>query len=308
MAKCGTCSRGVAPVLLGDAEVLEHHLGAQPARRQRHGGGAVRAEFVGEGEGHAAARTTWRGRRRRRPGSWSRCSRRCRRSSRRPARRGCASSSGQRVVAGDRVGLDGEPQQPQAVVEVVLPDRAVPLEELLAAPDVVDQDVERGPARRDAVDQRPDLLGLEVVGRYGDAVAAGRGDQVGGVLDGLRPVVLGAPLRGCCGRSRRRWRRRRPSSTAMPRPAPRVAPATRATLPVSCPARAPSSRCPSRGLSVVLGMAVSPPYVRASATDPVGDRRHVQGVADTGRPLSGIPLTTCRSAGSCSASGSRPTS
>ncbi|MDQ0835333.1 hypothetical protein QF032_007177 [Streptomyces achromogenes] len=100
------------------------------------------------------------------------------------------------MVAGDGVGLDGEPQHPQSVVQVVLPDGGVPLEELLAAPDVVDQDVEAALLVRDALDKGPHLRRVEVVGGYGDAPAAGLGDQVGGVLYGLGAVVLGAPLAG----------------------------------------------------------------------------------------------------------------
>jgi hypothetical protein len=74
----------------------------------------------------------------------------------------------------------------------VLPHRAVPLEEVFAAPDVVDEDVEMLLLVGDPVDERADLRRVQMVGGYGDAVAAGRGDQVGGVLDGLGAVVLGA--------------------------------------------------------------------------------------------------------------------
>ena len=52
----------------------------------------------------------------------------------------------EQVVRRDQVGVDGEPQDAEPVVEVVLPDRCVPLRrralEHLAAPDVVHQDVE----------------------------------------------------------------------------------------------------------------------------------------------------------------------
>jgi hypothetical protein len=98
------------------------------------------------------------------------------------------------VVAGDRVGLDREAQQPEPVVEVVLPDGALPLEELLAAPDVVHEHVETALGVRDPVDQGADLRRVEVVGGYGDARTAGLAHQVGGVLDGLGAVVLRAPV------------------------------------------------------------------------------------------------------------------
>ena len=98
----------------------------------------------------------------------------------------------ERVVAGDQVRLDREVEQPQAVGEVVLPHRRVPLEQLLAAPDVVDEHVEAALLGVDALDERLDLVGLEVVGRDGDAVAAGGRDELGGLLDRLRAVVLRA--------------------------------------------------------------------------------------------------------------------
>jgi hypothetical protein len=46
------------------------------------------------------------------------------------------------VVAGDQVRVDREAKEPQPAVEVVLPHGLVPLEEVLGAPDVVDQHVE----------------------------------------------------------------------------------------------------------------------------------------------------------------------
>jgi hypothetical protein len=45
----------------------------------------------------------------------------------------------------------------------VLPDRLVPLEETLAAPDVVDQDVEPSALHADPRDQRLDLARHEMV-------------------------------------------------------------------------------------------------------------------------------------------------
>ena len=61
-----------------------------------------------------------------------------------------------------------------------------------AAPDVVDQHVEPALLGVDPGDQVADLLGHQVVDPDRDAGAAGRGDQLGGLLDGLRPVHLGA--------------------------------------------------------------------------------------------------------------------
>ena len=72
---------------------------------------------------------------------------------------GAADQQRQRVVARDQVRVDREPQQPQAGVEVVLPHRRVPLEEVLGAPDVVDEHVEAAVLGVDALDERRDLRG-----------------------------------------------------------------------------------------------------------------------------------------------------
>ena len=97
----------------------------------------------------------------------------------------------QREMRGDEVRVDGEPQQAQAVAEMVLPDRLVPLEQIFAAPDVVDEDVEPAMVAADPFDQRLHLLGLQMVGRDRDAMAAQRRHQLGGLLDRLRALVLG---------------------------------------------------------------------------------------------------------------------
>ena len=98
----------------------------------------------------------------------------------------------QGVVRGDQVGVDGEPEEAEAVREVVLPDRLVPLEEPLAAPDVVDEDVEPARLRPDPRDERRDRLRVEVVDGDGGGTPARGRDQLGGLLDRLGAVVFGA--------------------------------------------------------------------------------------------------------------------
>ena len=78
----------------------------------------------------------------------------------------------QRVVGGDQVGVDAEPEQPEPVREVVLPDRLVPLEEPLAAPDVVDEDVEPPALGADAGDERRDLVRHQMVDAHRHPLAA----------------------------------------------------------------------------------------------------------------------------------------
>jgi hypothetical protein len=109
---------------------------------------------------------------------------------------GPADQQRQREMARDQVRVDRQAQQPQPPVEVVLPDRRVPLEQALAAPDVVDQHVEAAALGVDALHERPDLRRLEVVGGDRDPLAAGRADELGGLVDRLRPVVLRAPPAG----------------------------------------------------------------------------------------------------------------
>ena len=57
-------------------------------------------------------------------------------------------------MARDEVRVDREAQEAQARLEVVLPDRRVPVDEQLAAPDVVHEDVETTLLGVDARDER----------------------------------------------------------------------------------------------------------------------------------------------------------
>jgi hypothetical protein len=66
-------------------------------------------------------------------------------------------------MRGDQMGVDAEAKQAQAVGKIVLPDRLVPFEQLLAAPDVVDQDVEPPCVAADPLDQGADLVRNEMV-------------------------------------------------------------------------------------------------------------------------------------------------
>ena len=83
----------------------------------------------------------------------------------------------------------------------------------------------------DALDERAHLSGHEVIDPHRDAATAGLVDQRGRLLDRLGPVHLRAPAL-----AERPVQYTvapaAPSCTAMPRPAPRVAPATSATLPL----------------------------------------------------------------------------
>jgi hypothetical protein len=60
----------------------------------------------------------------------------------------------------------------------------------VAAEDVVDQDVQAALFGLDSGDQTGHGLGVLVVDDQGRALAAGRGHQVAGILDRLRPPDL----------------------------------------------------------------------------------------------------------------------
>ena len=116
----------------------------------------------------------------------------------------------QRMMRGDQMRVDRQPQHAQAVLQIMLPDRLVPFEQLLAAPDVVDEDVEPALLGADALDQRC-------------ARRRQRDDRPGPRCPCRRPPSPARPFprssraaciriagRASCGRSRRRSRPRRP--------------------------------------------------------------------------------------------------
>src|SRR6185437_15088140 len=176
----GVFRDGVAPGLGSDAEVVEDGFGAQESRGEGDDRDAVGFEFLGLGEGEADHRCLGQIVEQRATvagfgavGDFHD----------EPA--GSAGHQGSGVPAGDDVGLYRAAQQPQAVVQVVFPERGVPLGERVTAPDVVDQQVEPAAFAGDPFDEGADLAGVGVVGLHGDAGAAGAVDQLGGLVDGL---------------------------------------------------------------------------------------------------------------------------
>jgi hypothetical protein len=97
----------------------------------------------------------------------------------------------QRVMRGGEMRLDRVAQQAQPVLEIVLPHRLVPFEQVLAAPDVVDEDIEPPAFGLDARDECRDLGGNEVIRAHRDAFAARGRDELRRLLNRLRPVDLG---------------------------------------------------------------------------------------------------------------------
>ena len=79
------------------------------------------------------------------------------------------------------------------LAQVVLPERRVPLGEGVAAPDVVDEDVQAtAEAVVDAADQGSHLIGVGVVDACRDACPAGFVDEASRLLDCLAPRHGGA--------------------------------------------------------------------------------------------------------------------
>src|SRR5262245_36681902 len=95
------------------------------------------------------------------------------------------------MMRSDKMRVDAEPEQPQAVFEIMLPYRLVPFEELFTAPYVVYEYIESALVGTDAPDKLGDLGCDEMIDLDGDAFAAERGHDLGGFLDGLGPLIFG---------------------------------------------------------------------------------------------------------------------
>jgi len=105
-------------------------------------------------------------------------------------------SSGRAKWLGNEVGVDRQMQQAQALAQVVLPELRVPLEQKLAAPDVVDQDVQPPGVALDPRHQPGHLGWFQMVNGDRGRCAPGLRHQVGGLLDGLGPPVLRLVMAG----------------------------------------------------------------------------------------------------------------
>ena len=184
----------VEPVLLGDAEVVEHHLRAKPAGRDGDGGGAVLRQLMSLREGQAVDRDLGQIVEDGDPVARGIVVGRAVRHLDQQAAR-LPDEQRQEVVGRDQVRLDGEAEDAKAPVEIVLPDRRVPLRgstlEQLAAPDVVHEHVDPAVLLPDPVGEGAHLSGIEMVHGHRDADAPEPRDEVGRLLDGLRAVVLG---------------------------------------------------------------------------------------------------------------------
>src|SRR5829696_6022134 len=92
--------------------------------------------------------------------------------------------------------LDAEPQNPQALFQIELPDRRIPFGgpalQPFGAPDVVDEHVDAAVFVTDTFGQCGDLRRFEMVDGDSDALAAESGHKFGCLLDRLAPVIVGS--------------------------------------------------------------------------------------------------------------------
>ena len=84
--------------------------------------------------------------------------------------------------------MDGAFHHREALLGVDLPERLAPFGQRVAAPDVVDQDVENAVVGAHAIEQLDHRLLLGVVDALRDPGPARGGHQLGGFLDGLRSL------------------------------------------------------------------------------------------------------------------------
>jgi len=94
------------------------------------------------------------------------------------------------------------------LADILRPELGAPVHHRVAAPDVVDQDVEPPTLGFDARDQRGDLVLAGMIHAHCHALAAPRLDHRGGLLDRLRPghgrgLIPGRPPRAIDHRARR---------------------------------------------------------------------------------------------------------
>ena len=82
---------------------------------------------------------------------------------------------------------------PQAVIEVDRPECLAEFRERVAAPHVIDQNVQSLVPPFDSGDQFFHIRRLGVINSYGNATPAGGRDQFSGFFDGFRSAGCGGP-------------------------------------------------------------------------------------------------------------------
>ena len=94
----------------------------------------------------------------------------------------------------DQMRLDAEPQQAQAVLEIMLPDGLVPFLELFSAPDIIDDHIKTALLGSDASDQLLHFLRDQMIDLHRYAGAAGCGHKLRRFFYGFRTGIFGWSL------------------------------------------------------------------------------------------------------------------
>src|SRR5216683_2376808 len=169
----------VLPIRLADSKMLQYPFRTQKARSQRHRNNISFAQLAGHGEGQpydgnlyqvvknvtAVVKSI--------PiGNFENNS--------------SPSTEHQRngVVGSDDVGMDCLLQHAQAVIEVDCPECLAEFRQRVAAPHVIDQNVQSLVPPFDSGDQLFHLRRLGVINSSGNAAPAGGGDEFSGFFDG----------------------------------------------------------------------------------------------------------------------------
>ena len=177
--------------------MVEDGFGAQEAGRERDGGDIAFAEFAGHGEGQAD------------DGDFHQVvekiaavvegvaigdfeNNRAGFAAAGAFRFGAAEHQRNGEVGRDDVRVDGLFEHAEAVIEVGVPEGLAEFGEGVAAPDVVDEDVETVMAALDEGDELFHLPGIGVINANRNAAAASGGDEFRGFFDGFGPAGSGA--------------------------------------------------------------------------------------------------------------------
>ncbi len=181
MGEVGVLFDGVAPILLGDSEVIEHGLRAQKAWRDGYGGYGMVGEFhrhcVRESnDGHLAEIVEEL--------STIAVEGSVRELDNEPT--AAVEHEWDAVTACDDVRMDRVLHHCEALLDIDIPEGLAPFGEGVAAPDIVNEDVELAVVGAHPFKQLGDRGLLGVINAHGDARAAGGGDLLGGLFDRLR--------------------------------------------------------------------------------------------------------------------------
>ena len=197
---------GVFPVGFGNAEMIEDGFGAQEARSERDGDDVAFTEFASHGERQADDRDFHKVVEKiatvvksisignfENNGTGIAASGALRFGATQHQRNG--------EMGRDDVGVDGLLEQAETVIEVDVPERFAEFSESVAAPNVVDKNVQAMVAALDERDQFFYLCRIDVIDAHRNAAASSGSDEFGGFFDGLGAAMSGAMFASAAARA-----------------------------------------------------------------------------------------------------------